>query len=91
MSAAPAPVWQLLVPGLVFLALGAAIFAWPRPLIAFHVRLLRPMRRLFGRALIDWEIGLLEGRAAPILVRLFGAFVILTALTLFFHAAAAPR
>ena len=48
------------------------------------------MRSLFGR-LVDWEIGLLESRVAPILVRLFGGFVILSAGAIFFYAAGAPR
>ena len=60
-----------------FLLAGAAMLAWPRPLIRFYVRLLRPMRSLFG-AMIDWEVGLLESRAAPWVVRLFGLFVMLS-------------
>ncbi len=72
-----------LVAGGFFLVAGAAIAVWPRPLIRFYVRLLRPMRRMFGRSLIDWEIGLLEGRAAPVIVRLFGLFVILAGLSIF--------
>ena len=76
MSDAPAPFWPLAIGAGIFLLAGAAILAWPRPLIQFYVGLVRPMRRLFGRALIDWEIGLLEGWAAPLVVRLFGLFVI---------------
>ena len=87
---ATAPSWPPLAAAAFFLVVGAAIAAWPRPLIRLYVRLLRPMRRLFGRNLIDWEIALLEGRAAPWLVRLFGVFVILAgASILFFQAAAA--
>jgi hypothetical protein len=74
-----------------FLLAGAAIAAWPRPLIRAYVALLRPMRRLFGRSLIDWEIGLLQGRAAPWLVRLFGLFVILAGASILFYRSGAPR
>ena len=83
MSPAPAPFWPIAGAGLVFLLAGAAIAAWPRPLIHFYIRLLRPMRRLFGRSLIDWEIGLLERRAAPIFVRLFGLFVVVAGASIF--------
>jgi hypothetical protein len=77
---APAPIFA----GGTFLVLGAAIAAWPRPLIRAYVATLKPMRRLFGRNLIDWEIGLLEGRAAPVIVRLFGLFVILAGASILF-------
>ena len=87
---APAPVAPLIA-GAFFLFAGAAIAAWPRLLIRAYVALLRPMRRLFGRSLIDWEIGLLQGRAAPVLVRLFGLFVILAGASIFFFQAAATR
>lgn len=83
----PGPFWPLAVGGGFFLLAGAAILAWPRPLIQFYIGLLKPMRRLFGRSLIDWEIGLLEGKAAPLLVRLFGAFVIVAGLAIFFYRA----
>ena len=85
-----APFWPIPVFGLLFLAIGAALIVWPRAAIRAYIRLLRPMRSLFGR-LIDWEIGLLESRVAPILVRLFGGFVILSAFAIFFYAANAPR
>lgn len=79
-----APFWPLAgIAGFFFVA-GAAILVWPRPLIRFYIALLRPMRGLFGR-LIDWEVGLLEGRAAPIVVRLFGAFVILAGASVIFY------
>ena len=68
----------------IFLLIGAAIAIWPRPLIRSYVGLLKPMRRVFGRELIDWEIGLLQGRAAPILVRLFGLFVMLAGASILF-------
>ena len=87
---APAPFWPIAA-GAFFLVAGAAIAAWPRPLIRGYVRLLRPMRRRFGRSLIDWEIGLLEGRAAPVLVRLFGLFVILAGASIFYYQALATR
>jgi hypothetical protein len=58
-----------------FLLIGAAILAWPRTLLRAYVRLVKPMRGLFG-SVVDWEVGLLESRAAPWLVRLFGLFVI---------------
>ncbi len=89
MSASP-PFWPIPVFGLLFLAIGAALVVWPRPAIRAYVRLLRPMRGLFGR-LVDWEIGLTESRLAPILVRLFGGFVILSAGAVFFYAAGVPR
>ena len=59
-----------------FLLIGGAIVAWPRPLIRFYVRLVKPMRGLFG-GLVDWEVAMLESRTAPRLVRLFGLFVML--------------
>lgn len=78
--------------GLLFVALGASILAWLRPLVRAYVGLLRPMRGLFG-GLVEWEIGLLEGKWAPRLVRLFGGFVILSGLSVFFYmnAGAAAR
>jgi hypothetical protein len=83
-AAETAPFWPLaLIAGFFFLA-GAAIIAWPRPLIRGYIALLRPMRGLFG-SLIDWEIRLLEGRVAPIVVRLFGAFVILAGASVIFY------
>ena len=72
-----APLWPLAGIAGIFLVAGAAIMVWPRPLIRFYIGLLRPMRGLFGQTLIDWEIGLMEGKAAAFVVRLFGAFVIL--------------
>jgi hypothetical protein len=57
-----------------FLVAGAAMVAWPHRLIRAYVRLVKPMRRLFG-SIVDWEVGLLESRTAPWLVRLFGLFV----------------
>jgi hypothetical protein len=80
-----APFWPLAGIAAFFLIAGAAILAWPRPLIRFYAGLLRPMRGLFGRSLIDWEIGLLEGKAAALVVRLFGAFVILAGASVFFY------
>ena len=84
-----APLWPLAGIAGFFLVAGAAILVWPRPLIRAYIGLLRPMRGLFG-SLIDWEIGLLEGRAAPILVRLFGAFVILAGASVLFYRVAGP-
>lgn len=82
-----APLWPLAgIAGFFFVA-GAAIMIWPRPLIRFYIGLLRPMRGLFGRT-VDWEIDLLEGKAAPIIVRLFGAFVILAGASVIFYRAA---
>ena len=80
---ANAPFAPLFAAG-TFVILGAAIAAWPRPLIGAYVGLLKPMRRLFGRNLIDWEIGLLEGPAAPVIVRLFGLFVIVAGASIFY-------
>ena len=73
---APASVMPLALTAGVFIAIGAAIIAWPQPLIRFYVRLVRPMRRLFG-SIVDWEVRMLEGRAAPWFVRLFGLLAIL--------------
>ena len=87
---APAPLWPLAAGAGFFLLAGAAILAWPRALIRLYIRLLRPMRALFGR-LIDWEIGLLESKAAALVVRLFGGFVILAGLSILFYFVAAPR
>ena len=84
-----APLWPVLIAAFLFFAIGAALIAWPRRAIALYVRLLRPMRALFGR-LVDWEIGLLESRVAPVLVRLFGGFAILSAGAILFYAAGAP-
>ena len=84
-----APFWPLaLIAGFFFLA-GAAILVWPRPLIRCYVALLRPMRGLFG-SLIDWEVRLLEGTVAPIVVRLFGAFVILAGVSVLFYRVTGP-
>ena len=67
----------------VFLLIGAAIVAWPRPLIRAYIRLVKPMRRVFG-SIVDWEVGLLQSRAAPWLVRLFGLFVMLAGASIIF-------
>ena len=80
---APAPFLPLALGAGIFILIGAAILAWPHKLIRLYVGILRPMRRVFGRNLIDWEVGLLEGRAAPILVRLFGLFVIFAGASIF--------
>ena len=82
--------WPMLIPAVLFLAGGAALLAWPKRAIALYVRLLKPMRAIFG-SVVEWEIRLLEGRVAPILVRLFGALVILSSFAIFFYATAAPR
>ena len=74
----PAPILPM-----VFLLAGAAMIAWPRPLIRAYIRLVKPMRRLFG-ALVDWEVGLLESRTAPWLVRLFGLFVMFAGASIIF-------
>ena len=73
---APTPAVPLMFAAGFFLAAGAAMIALPHPMIRAYVRLVRPMRRLFG-SIVDWEIGLLESRTAPWLVRLFGLFVML--------------
>ncbi len=79
----PAPALPLGLAAGVFLLAGAAMIAWPRPLIRAYIRLVKPMRRLFG-ALVDWEVGLLESRTAPWLVRLFGLFVMLAGASIIF-------
>jgi hypothetical protein len=76
------PIAPLFAAG-AFLLIGAAILAWPRPLIRAYVRLVKPMRGLFG-SLVDWEVGLLQSRTAPWLVRLFGLFVILSGASIIF-------
>ena len=90
MSAAPAMPLAMLIPATAFFAIGVALVVWPKRAIALYVRLLKPMRGLFG-SVVEWEIRLLEGRVAPILFRLFGAMVILSSFTMFFYVAAAPR
>lgn len=80
----------MLIPAIIFFAIGAALFAWPRKAIALYVKILKPMKSIFG-SVVEWEIRLLEGKVAPILFRLFGAFVILSSLSMFFFAFAAPR
>ena len=90
MSAAPAVPLAMLIPATAFFAIGAALVVWPRRAIALYVRLLKPMRGLFG-SVVDWEIRLLEGRVAPILFRLFGAFVILSSFAMFFFIAGGAR
>jgi hypothetical protein len=85
MSPAPEPFWPIAVWGALFIAIGAAILIWPHRLIRAYVALLKPMRSMFGRNLIDWEIGLLQGRVAPIIVRLFGLFVIVAGGSIFFY------
>ena len=81
--ASDSPFWPLALGAGIFVIIGAAIIAWPHQLIRRYVGLVKPMRRVFGRNLIDWEVGLLEGRAAPILVRLFGLFVIFAGASIF--------
>lgn len=88
MSAAPAPLWPVALGAGFFLLAGAAILAWPRPLVRFYIGLLKPMRGLFG-GLVDWEIGLLESRTAPLVVRLLGGFVILSGLSIIFYVSGA--
>ena len=80
---APAPVVPMMVAAGVFLLAGAATVAWPRRLIRAYIRLVKPMRRLFG-ALVDWEVGLLESRTAPWVVRLFGLFVMFAVASIIF-------
>ena len=80
-----APFWPLAIWGGLFIAIGAAILVWPHRLIRLYVGVLKPMRGLFGRTLIDWEIGLLEGRVAPVIVRAFGLFVIVAGASIFFY------
>ena len=79
----PAPALPLALAAGLFLLAGAAMIAWPRPLIRAYIRLVKPMRRLFG-ALVDWEVGLLESRTAPWLVRLFGLFVMFAGASIIF-------
>ena len=80
---APAPPVSVIVAAAFFLLAGAAILAWPRPLIRAYVALVKPMRSLFG-SVVDWEINLLESRAAPWVVRLFGLFVMLAGTSIFY-------
>jgi hypothetical protein len=80
----------MLIPAIIFFAIGAALIAWPKRAIALYVKLLRPMRSIFG-SVVEWEIRLLEGRVAPILVRLFGAFVILSSFAILFYVAGAAQ
>ena len=79
----PVPPPSVAIAAVIFLLAGAAIIAWPRPLIRFYIRLVKPMRRLFG-ALVDWEVGLLESRTAPWLVRLFGLFAMFAGASIIF-------
>ena len=80
---APAPALPAMIAAGVFLLAGAAILAWPRPLIRAYVRLVKPMRGLFG-SVVDWEVGLLQSRGAPWLVRLFGLFVMFAGASIIF-------
>ncbi|HST37576.1 MAG TPA: hypothetical protein VLK25_13235 [Allosphingosinicella sp.] len=80
----------LLIPALIFFAIGAALIAWPHKAIALYVKILKPMRSIFG-SVVEWEIRLLQGRVAPILVRLFGAFAIVASFAIIFYATGAAR
>ena len=80
---APPPAVPLMFAAGFFLAAGAAMIALPRPMIRAYIRLVKPMRRLFG-SIVDWEIGLLQSRTAPWLVRLFGLFVMLAGASIIF-------
>jgi hypothetical protein len=66
-----------------FLLAGAAMIAWPRPLIRAYVTLVKPMRKVFG-SIVDWEVRLLEGRAAPWFVRAFGLFAMFAGASILF-------
>ncbi len=79
-AAADAPPDILLaLPGLLFVAIGAAILAWPRALIGLQLRML------------EWQISWLKGRAAPVLARAFGAFFLLAGFGFFTFALTAPK
>ena len=84
MSAGP-PV-PVIVFGIVFVGIGAVLLVWPRAFLTPYHGLLARMR---GLPLVEWEMGHLKTRAAGILTRLFGAFVILAGLSILFVYASA--
>jgi hypothetical protein len=79
----PANEWPQSLAAGFFLLAGASMIAWPRPLIRAYIRLVKPMRSLFG-SIVDWEVGLLQGRAAPWFVRAFGLLVMLAGTSIIF-------
>ena len=86
MSAGPPA--SVIVAGIVFLALGIGLFAWPRWVLDRYYGLLSKMR---GLPLVEWEMGTLKTRAAVIFVRVFGALVILSGLSILFMYGMAGR
>ena len=72
---------SVIVFGIVFLAIGIGLFVWPRPVLNAYYNLLSKMR---GLPLVEWEMGTLKTRAAVVFVRVFGALVILSGLSMLF-------
>jgi hypothetical protein len=74
-----------IVAGIAFLGIGFVLLIWPRVFLDPYHSLLSRMR---GLPLVEWEMGHLKTRTAGIFTRLFGAFVILGGLSIFFYASA---
>ena len=79
-AAAGAP-GSVIAAGILFLALGIALLVWPRWVLDRYYGLLSKMR---GLPLVEWEMGTLKTRAAVIFVRVFGALVTLSGLSILF-------
>jgi hypothetical protein len=81
-AAAQAASWLLVVPAVVFFALGAAMFAWPGRLVALQLRLLEWQRRTISPWGMDWQIGLMKSRFGPWFARFLGLVFVVVAIGL---------
>ena len=72
---------SVIVFGIVFLAIGIGLSVWPRWVLDRYHGLLSKMR---GLPLVEWEMGTLRTRGAVIFVRVFGALVIMSGLSMLF-------
>ena len=73
--------WPLLVVATVFILIGVVLLVRPRAFLDRYHALLGKMR---GLPLVEWEMGHLKTRVAAIVTRVFGAFVILSGLSMIF-------